>query len=171
MKLYTAFVRPHLEYGQAIWSPHLRRYVKLIEDVQIRATKLVDGFGKMEYHERLERLNLPTLAYRRLRGNMIETYKHFHEYDPSILPPSFCPLNRHSHSHKYQLQPIRPLDGERGVHQNSFCCRVVDTWNSLPCSVVDAPTLDTFKNRLDDHWKSLPLKFDHDNAEEDEEEE
>ena len=53
VKLFTAFVRPHLEYGQAIWSPHLRKYVKLIEDVQIRATKLVDGFGKMEYRERL----------------------------------------------------------------------------------------------------------------------
>ena len=115
LKLYTAFVRPHLEYGQAIWSPHLRKYVKLLEDVQCRATKLIDGFGKMEYRERLERLNLPTLAYRRLRGDMIETYKHFHKYDSNVLPPSFCPRNRPSRSHKFQLQPrIRPLDGGQG---------------------------------------------------------
>ena len=170
IKLFTAFVRPHLEYGQAIWSPHLRKYVKLIEDVQIRATKLIDGFGKMEYRERLEKLQLPTLAYRRLRGDMIETYKHFHKYDTNILPPSFCPRNRPSRSHKYQLQPIRPLDGERGVHKNSFYCRVVNLWNSLPCSVVDAPTMNTFKNRLDDHCKDLPLKYDYDYAGEEEEE-
>ena len=166
VKLFTAFVRPHLEYGQAIWSPHLRKYIKHIENVQIRATKLVDGFGKMEYHERLEKLKLPTLAYRRLRGDMIETYKHFHKYDPNILPPSFCPRNRPSRSHQFQLQPIRPLDGERGVHKNSFYCRVVDKWNSLPSDVVDAPSIDAFKNRLDDHWKDLPLKFNHESEEE-----
>lgn len=171
VKLFTAFVRPHLEYGQAIWAPHLRKYVKLIEDVQKRATQLVDGFRKMEYRERLERLQLPTLAYRRLRGDMIETYKHFHKYDPNILPPSFCPRNRPSRSHKFQLQPIRPLDGERGVHKNMFYTRVVDLWNSLPESVVDAPTMDTFKNRLDNHWKDLPMKFDYNHADEEDDEE
>ena len=161
MKLYTAFVRPHLEYGQAIWSPHLRKYQRLIEDVQIRATKLVNGFCKLEYNERLEKLKLPTLAYRRLRGDMIETYKHFHKYDPNIIPPSFCPRNRPSRSHNFQLQPIRPLDGERGVHRNSFYCRVVDTWNSLPSYVVDAATINSFKNRLDYHWQDLPMKYNH----------
>ena len=136
VKLFTAFVRPHLEYGQPIWSPHLRKYIKLIEDVQIRATKLVDGFGKMEYYERLKKLKLPTLAYRRLRGDMIETYKHFHKYDSSILPPSFCPRNRPSRAHKFQIIPVGPLDGERGVHKNSFYCRVIDKWNSLLSDVV-----------------------------------
>ena len=151
VKLFTSFVRPHLEYCQAIWSPHLRKYTKLIEDVQIRATRLVDRFDKMEYQERLKQLNLPTLAYRRLRGDMIETYKHFHKYDSTILPPSFCPRSRPSRLHQFQLQPVRPLDGERGVHKNSFYCRVVDTWNSLPSNIVDTPTIDTFKNRLDSH--------------------
>ena len=43
-KLYTCFVRPHLEYAQAIWQPHLVKQKRMIENVQIRATKLVDGF-------------------------------------------------------------------------------------------------------------------------------
>ena len=25
-RLYTTIVRPHLEYGQAVWSPHLKKY-------------------------------------------------------------------------------------------------------------------------------------------------
>jgi len=39
----------------------------------------------------------------------------------------------------------------------SFCSRVVNRpiWNSLPDSVVDADTLDIFKNRLDKHWQTL----------------
>ena len=40
-KLYTSFVRPHLEYAQPVWSPHLRKHIKMVENVQIRATKLV----------------------------------------------------------------------------------------------------------------------------------
>ena len=57
-RLYCAFVRPHLEYGQAIWSPHLRRNINRIENVQIRTTKLVDGLAKLDYQNRLKRLNL-----------------------------------------------------------------------------------------------------------------
>ena len=75
VKLYTALVRPHLEYAQSVWSPHLKRFTDLIENVQIRATKLVDHLGNLEYSERLKRLNLPTLAFRRLRGDLIEMYK------------------------------------------------------------------------------------------------
>ena len=68
----------------------------MIENVQMRATKLVDGFGKLDYAERLEKLDLPTLVYRRARGDMIEIYKHFHTYDGEILPSSFQPRNRPS---------------------------------------------------------------------------
>ena len=66
VKIFVAFVRPHLEYGQVIWSPHLRKYINMIEKVQIRATKLINGFQNLSYEERLEKLNLPMLAYSRL---------------------------------------------------------------------------------------------------------
>ena len=73
---FIAFLRPHLEYAHPVWSPHLKKHIKNIERVQRRATKLIDGFKNLEYQERLLRLNLPTLAFRRLRGDMIEVYKH-----------------------------------------------------------------------------------------------
>ena len=63
-RLYTTFVRPHLEYAQSVWSPHLRKYIRLIENVQERATKLVDGMKNLDYGERLEMLDLPTLFHR-----------------------------------------------------------------------------------------------------------
>ena len=59
-KLYRAFVRPHLEYGQSIWSPHLMRDIDALEKVQIRATKLVDGLSNLTYAERFDKLDLQT---------------------------------------------------------------------------------------------------------------
>ena len=90
-KLFTTFVRPHLEYGQVIWTPRLKKYITILENVQRRATKLVDGFYHMSYSERLKKLNLPSLVYRRARGDMIEIFKHFHSYDNCTLPENFRP--------------------------------------------------------------------------------
>ena len=73
--LYTSLVRPYLEYGNVVWSPFFKRDITLIEDVQRRATRYVPDVNKLEYQERLETMNLPTLQYRRFRADMIETSK------------------------------------------------------------------------------------------------
>jgi len=66
--------------------PHTRKStynVDNIESVQKRATKQIPGFNNLSCHERLKKLKLPTIAYRRIRGDMIETYKIINEkYDP-----------------------------------------------------------------------------------------
>ena len=48
--------------------------------------KLADGFHHMSYSERLKKLNLPSLVYRRARGDMIKKFKHFHSCDNCTLP-------------------------------------------------------------------------------------
>ena len=113
--LYTSFVRPHLEYAQAVWSPHLRRDVTLIERVQRRATKLVEGLRVFSHTERLQTLNLPTLAFRRKINDMIEMYKHFHIYDSHSISDSFQRQERPSRKHDFQLKSRIPRDGVRGV--------------------------------------------------------
>ena len=55
-RIYIAFVRFHIEYAQSVC-------INSLENVRIRATKLVDGLGDMEYNERSGGTNLPTLAY------------------------------------------------------------------------------------------------------------
>ena len=157
-KLYTTFVRPHLEYAHPVWSPHLLKHISIIENVQQRATKLVDGLHSYSYNERLD---LPTLLYRRERGDLIEDYKHFHTYDKISISSSFRPRNRPSRTHDFQLHTLLPKDGTRGVQSNSFYYRVSNTWNNLPKDVVTAPSINIFKNKLDGHWKEPPIKFNH----------
>ena len=84
-KLYTTLVHPHLEYAQSVWSPHLRKHIKQLENVQIRTTKLVDGMKHPDYSERLKKLDLPTLLNRRERGDIDVTTSPRHPQILSII--------------------------------------------------------------------------------------
>ena len=158
-RLFIAFVRPHLEYAHPVWSPHLKKHISNLERVQRRATKMIDGFKNLEYQERLHRLNLPTLAFRRLRGDMIEVFKHIHCYDKSTLNNRFEIRQRPSRNHDHQLVLKFPKDGSRGVEHNSFYIRAIKSWNELPNDVPAATSLSSFKTRLDSAWTNHPLKF------------
>ena len=66
-KLLFHFIilRSHLEYANSVWNPYGMGLIKDLEKVQMRATKLVMKLKHLKYKERLERLKLPTLRYRR----------------------------------------------------------------------------------------------------------
>ena len=157
--LYTSFVRPHLEYANPVWSPHLRKQIRMLENVQERATKLVDGMKHLSYPERLKKLDLPTLQHRRERGDMIQVWKHFNEYDRSTLPANFRPIPRVNRQHPYRLTRNRPKDGALGIQSNSFYFRVPNEWNNLQKRVVESENINTFKARIDATWADKPTKF------------
>ena len=81
LKLYKALVRPHLEYGNVFWYPIFKRQSIAIERVQRRATKLVKGCRNLSYNSRLKCLRLHSLKGRRIRGDLIQTYKIFKGLD------------------------------------------------------------------------------------------
>ena len=153
--LYKAFVRPQLDYANPVWNPHRIDHITTIENVQRRATKLVPPLRNLTYEDRLRKLQLPTLAYRRLRGDMIELYKNFNIYDQDTA----VKVNRsfsNTRGHDYKLQTSR---ANKDIGKYAFTTRVVNPWNSLTNSIVSAPNLITFEARLDRHWKGEHILF------------
>ena len=68
MRLYKSLVRPRLEYCTQAWSPYHKKDIVVLERVQKRATKMVYGYGDLNYKDRLSLLELPSLEERRVRG-------------------------------------------------------------------------------------------------------
>ena len=145
--LFKGLVRPHLEYANCVWSPGNKKDSTLVENVQRRATKLVPEVKEFEYEQRLEKLKLPSLVYRRLRGDLIETYKVTHNLY-NIDPESYFKMNRDTRTrgHKYK---ILKQSARLEVRKHYFGLRIVDIWNNLPDAVVEAPSINAFKNRVD----------------------
>ena len=67
--LYKTMIRSHLDYAASVWNPYLKKHIIAIESVQRRATKLIPGMKDKSYPQRLKIVHLPTLTYRRLRGD------------------------------------------------------------------------------------------------------
>ena len=160
--LYKAMVRSHFDYAMVIWNPHTVKYIESIEGVQRRATKMVPEIKNLSYPERLKHLKLPTMAYRRARGDMIEVYKIIHEIYDSKTTGNILKLRDKIQlslrGHNYILEHKRLYNPMR---VNYFANRVVNNWNSLPECIVEAGSLNIFKNSLDRLWSNQDLLYNY----------
>ena len=159
VQLFKSLVRPILEYGNSAWQPQHKSLCQDIEDVQRRATKLLASIRDLSYPERLAKLKLPSLEHRRKRGDMIELYKFMHEIYRCDTP-KFQRTNNETRSTRGHSLKLEKGHHRLKIRGNFFSVRVINTWNELPNSVVTAPSVNSFKARLDKFWDGLPSIFD-----------
>ncbi|XP_065883935.1 uncharacterized protein [Dysidea avara] len=144
IKLYKSYIRPMLEYGNIIWGPQYILDQEQIEKIQRRATKLVQDLQNCTYNDCLTALNLPSLKYRRLRGDMIMFYQLLHSHLSLGTSDLFTTATSSTtRGHNYKL--FKPQATSR-VRSTFFTVRAINDWNSLPNHIVNVPTLNDFKN-------------------------
>ena len=78
LSLYTTHIRPILEYNTEVWSPLFKKDIDLIESIQKKFLKRIRGFSGLSYLERMHQCNLESLELRRIRRDLILTYKIVH---------------------------------------------------------------------------------------------
>jgi hypothetical protein len=151
-KLYKSLVRPHLDSCVQAWRPHLKKDIEVLEKVQRRATRMVDGYKGLKYEERLEGIGLTKLELRRERADLLEVFKilkgiegldrdHFFR---GALDGRESGIMTRGHSLKLYKKRFRLEAG-----RFSFGNRVVGIWNSLPREIVEEETVNGFKGKLD----------------------
>ena len=145
--LYNQRIRPHLDYGMTVCPPETAAEANLLERVQAKATALVHGMKGLNAEERRKKLGLMTLEQRRERGDLIEVYKILKGLT-RIDPARFWEVRGDARNGARLVKEFA-TNGKR-QRKNFFSYRVIQRWNLLPSKIKTAPSLETFKNRLDE---------------------
>ena len=155
--VYPTFVRPHLEFASSVWNPRRKKDIAILEKVQHRATKTYNS-RHLNYEDRLIKFGFTTLEQRRHRGDLIQCYKLVH----GIEKVNWCPENKilsrfgnNISTRRHNLQLTREIIKGCEPRFNFLLNRIATPWNNLPHNIVFAPSVNSFKNRIDIYLKQV----------------
>ena len=146
---YISLVRSVLEYGSAVWDPHLAKDINSLEAIQRKSARFIMSNFKSDSSvtAMLQKLGLRSLADRRRDLRLALLYKVAHSKvkvsadSLGLIQPSRTTRSNHS----FKLQIPTATTNELKF---SFVNRTIPIWNNLSASVAEAPSVDSFKAQL-----------------------
>ena len=145
-------------------SVHAKKEIITLENVWKWAIKLVPCLRDPNYHIRLKKLNLPTLVYRRLRGDMIEIVKIVSGAYGEQMMPAIATTEKGFYQRRGHNCKLPRNHNKIRMRQHYFRERITCSWNSLPDKVVEAASMQSFERKLDKHWRDQYLIFNYETA-------
>ncbi|XP_065658167.1 uncharacterized protein LOC136082677 [Hydra vulgaris] len=140
------YERPHLEYAVSIWSPYLKKDIKILEKIQKRAPKIPHNFHNLNYSILCSAIKCSSLEKRRQRGYLIQNYKLENFKNKVVWHQE--PMKISSRADQ-RLQYRREIINNCAQRYYFFNNRVASIWNTLPDNLVMQQNTNSFKNNID----------------------
>lgn len=157
VRMFKTFVRPKLEYCSSVWSPSQVGLVRLVESVQKTFTKYLGDLYQRPYLDRCRELDLCPLSIRRALGDLTFVYKLFHGHFAGY---NISDLYRTKSSRiRRNIYFLSRSCHTSNVRNNFISNRVVDLWNALPISCVQASTTKKFRKNAENFFWKKPMAF------------
>ncbi|PJE77413.1 hypothetical protein CI610_03664 [invertebrate metagenome] len=155
IKIYTAFIRPILEYADIVWDNCTQQSADLLESIQLEAARIITGLRSGTSHIKLyTELGWETLAARRMKHKHIMMYKLMHGLAPQYLQDILIPFTNNPNDNTYPLRHIRlfnPPLCRTNSYFDSFFPSMCRTANNTDTNYSDYPSLASFKHKLNNN--------------------
>ena len=148
-RAFVTYVRPTLEYASAAWSPSSLTLIHEIESVQRSFTKRIPGLHNFSYVERLKLLKLKSLEHRRLIADLVTCYNIIHN-KIEITNDHILELSNTTQLRGNPFKLKHPKI-KNNIQKHFFSNRIINSWNSLPITIVTAANVNIFKKLICQH--------------------
>lgn len=163
--IYTAFIRPILEYADVVWDNCAQYEKDELERIQHEAARIATGttrlvslnslYNEIRWEPLQKRRNDHKLSLLfKMKNNLTPTYL------SSLIPQNVGNISRYNLRNADDLQPIH---SRTVLYSNSFLPSTVRDWNNLPGEVRQIDSIDTFKQFLNRERERVPKYFYHGN--------
>lgn len=156
--IYTAFIRPLLEYGDIIWDNCTQYEKQELEKIQIEAARIATGTTKLiSLRSLYTEISWETLEQRRANHKMTLFFKMMHNLTPqylsSLVPRPVGTLSRYNLRNATDLQT---LDARTNQYYHSFLPSSIRAWNTLSDEAKQCDSIFSFKHYISKNNKKNP---------------
>ena len=153
MKMFKTYIRSKIDYCCLVWSPWCQKDINKIERLQRNFTSKIEGMEKLDYHERLIKLNLFSLERRRERFMIINAWQQLEGEKENILGFKEIWAGRHRTIKSTRV----PMHKNNLIHY-SPARKMERLFNILPPHIknITGVKTDTFKKQLDKWLMIVP---------------